>query len=156
MVQILLRAARPEEADLLGELALRSKAHWGYDQDFLNQCRQELTFQPEEIAARRIVVAESYGQVVGFYSVDGDAPEGELGNMWVDPGSIGTGVGRRLWEHAIDSARRAGFTLLRIEAEPSAEGFYLAMGAYRIGETASGSIAGRRLPLLQHKLDEGG
>jgi hypothetical protein len=30
------------------------------------------------------------------------------------------------------------------------------MGAYRIGETVSGSISGRMLPLLQYKLDDGG
>ena len=30
-----LRPARPEEAGLLSDLALRSKAHWGYPPDFL-------------------------------------------------------------------------------------------------------------------------
>jgi len=36
-----------------------------------------------------------------------------------------------------------------IDADPNAEGFYLKMGAERVGESPSGSIPGRMLPLLQ-------
>jgi GNAT superfamily N-acetyltransferase len=114
----------------------------------------DLTFRPDEIDARRIVVAESAGRVLGFYSLDGEPPTGELGNMWVEPDSIGTGMGRRLWHHAIQTARTAGFTMLRIGAEPFAEGFYVAMGAERVGETPSGSIPGRMLPLLEVRLTQ--
>jgi GNAT superfamily N-acetyltransferase len=152
MTEIAFRPALANEAAMLGELALRSKASWGYDQDFIEACRAELAFRPEEVAARRIVVAESPAGVLGFYSVDGRPPEGELGNMWVVPESIGTGIGRRLWRHAIDTARAAGFTALRIESEPHAEGFYRAMGAHRVGEAPSGSIPGRTLPLMLIRL----
>jgi ribosomal protein S18 acetylase RimI-like enzyme len=148
VADVVLRPARADEAALLGELALRAKGYWGYDEDFLEKCRAELSLLPEEVRARRITVAVSPEQVLGFYSVDGQPPHGELGNLWVVPESIGTGLGRRLWQHAVDSARAAGFTALRIEAEPHAEGFYRAMGARRVGETASGSIAGRTLPLM--------
>jgi GNAT superfamily N-acetyltransferase len=148
VVSAVLRAARPDEAGVLSELALRSKAYWGYDQDFLDACRAELTFRPDDVSARRMVVAESAGQVLGFYSLDGQPPQGELGNLWLDPVSIGAGLGRRLWQHALEVARGSGFTQLRIEADPYAEGFYLAMGAQPAGSTPSGSIAGRTLPLL--------
>ena len=50
--------------------------------------------------------------------------------------------------HAIATARASGARTLRIEADPYAEPFYQAMGAMRIGETPSGSIPGRMLPLL--------
>jgi GNAT superfamily N-acetyltransferase len=152
VTNIQLRAARTDEADLLGDLALRSKGHWGYDRSFLDACRTELSFRPDELGARRVVVAESAGQVLGFYSLDGEPPSGELGNMWIEPHSIGTGVGRRLWDHAIQTAQTAGFTMLRIGADPFAEGFYLAMGAERVGETPSSSIPGRILPLLEVRL----
>ncbi|MEN3356044.1 MAG: hypothetical protein V7637_26 [Mycobacteriales bacterium] len=49
---------------------------------------------------------------------------------------------------ALEAARGAGFTVLRIEADPHAEGFYLAMGAQPAGATRSGSITGRTLPLF--------
>jgi GNAT superfamily N-acetyltransferase len=143
-----LRDARPDEAPALSALAQRSKAHWGYSEEFLEACRAELTFTAAGLAGRRAVVAESAGRMLGFYTLDGDPPEGELGNLWVDPAHIGTGVGRRLWAHAVDTARATGFRTLRIDADPHAEGFYLAMGAQRIGAVPSGSVPGRELPLL--------
>jgi GNAT superfamily N-acetyltransferase len=156
VTEIRLRAARPGEAALLTELALRSKGYWGYDQAFLDSCRPELTIRPEEVAARCIVVAEAAGRILGFYSVDGRPPAGELGNMWVEPAWIGTGVGRRLWQHAMTTARKAGFVTLRIGADPGAEGFYRAMGAQRIGEEPSASIPGRMLPLLRVQVPQAG
>jgi GNAT superfamily N-acetyltransferase len=148
VAEIRIRPAEPEEAGVLSALALRSKGHWGYDRAFLDACRTELTFRPEHLRA----VAESAGEILGFYSLDGEPPSGELGNLWVEPDSIGSGVGRRLWYHAMHTARMAGFTSLRIEADPFAEGFYLAMGAERVGETPSGSIPGRVLPLLRVRI----
>jgi GNAT superfamily N-acetyltransferase len=148
MTGIVLRAAKPAEALLLGEIALRAKGYWGYDKEFLEACRAELTFTAQDIRDRHFVVAESAGTVIGFYSLEGQPPEGELGNMWLEPTAIGIGLGRKLWTHAIRTAEAAGFHQLRIEAEPKAEGFYLAMGAERTGETPSGSIPGRVLPLM--------
>ncbi|MDQ1041967.1 GNAT superfamily N-acetyltransferase [Streptomyces sp. V4I2] len=151
-----IRAARPEEATALSELALRSKGHWGYDEDFLARCREELTLQPEEVEQRRTAVAEHQGQVIGFVTVQGDPPDGELGMLFVDPPAIGGGVGRLLFEHALAVARAQGFTRLEIGADPYAEPFYRAMGATRLGTVPSGSIPGRKLPLMTIDPGHGG
>ncbi len=154
MDAIVFRAARGDEADLLTALALRSKGYWGYDQEFLDACRAELTFRAEDVVTRRIVVAHSPSGIVGFYSIDGEPPNGELGNLWVIPERIGSGLGRRLWHHAVASAREAGYTSLHIEADPNAAGFYEAMGADRAGEVPSGSVADRTLPLLVFQITQ--
>lgn len=151
---MLLRAALPDDAEALGELAFRSKAYWGYDEAFMAACRDELTIAPDEVAARRTTVAERDGTVVGFATLDGEPPEGELGMLFVDPAGIGTGVGRLLFEHMADMARRLGFARLTIDADPNAEPFYRAMGAERVGSVPSGSIPGRTLPLLALPLGE--
>lgn len=144
-----VRRGRPEDAAALTGLALRSKAHWGYDEEFLTACREELAVRPAEIEARRASVAQEDGRVLGFTTLDGDPPEGALGMMFVEPDTIGRGVGRLLFEHTMEQARRLGFARLTIDADPNAEPFYTAMGAVRIGVTASGSIPGRELPLLE-------
>ncbi len=149
---IQIRPAYAYEAAQLGDLALRSKAHWGYDDAFLEACRADLTFEPGEVVPSRIHVAEQAGRILGFYSLDGTPPDGEIGNLWVEPAAIGTGLGRRLWEHVTAEAAAHGFTELRIDADPHAEGFYRAMGAVRVGETPSGSIPGRMLPLMTVRL----
>ncbi|KPL34970.1 GCN5 family acetyltransferase [Streptomyces anulatus] len=144
-----IRAGEAAEAAALTELALRSKGHWEYDAEFLAACREELTVRPADVAARRTAVAEEDGLILGFTTLDGEPPRGALGMMFVEPDAIGRGVGRRLFAHTMDEARRLGFTRLTIDADPNAEPFYRAMGAVRIGATPSGSIPGRELPLLE-------
>jgi N-acetylglutamate synthase-like GNAT family acetyltransferase len=146
---VVLRPARPTEAAALSALAMRSKAHWGYSAEYLALIEPVLTYTEEAIANGRFTVAEVDGQVAGFVTVDGSPPDGELGNLFIDPDAIGSGVGRRLWTHAVESATAGGFRSLHIEADPNAEGFYLRMGAERVGETPSTAIAGRMLPLLK-------
>jgi N-acetylglutamate synthase-like GNAT family acetyltransferase len=146
---VTLRRARPDEAGVLTDLVLAAKAHWGYDEAFMESVRDELTFSPDDVAARHVVVAELDGVVVGCYSLGGAPPLGELEDMWVSPDRIGTGLGRILWQDAMATAAAAGFEHLDIDADPFAEGFYLRMGAERIGETPSGSMPGRMLPRLR-------
>lgn len=152
---MLIRAARTDEAGALSELALRSKAHWGYSDAFIAACREELRLHPGEVERRRTTVAERDGRVAGFVTLDGEPPEGELGMLFVDPPDIGQGVGRLLVSHTLDTARRLGFTRLTLASDPNAELFYRAMGAERIGWVPSGSIPGRELPLMMVDLEEG-
>lgn len=143
-----LRPARPDEAAAISALALRSKGHWGYDEEFLAACADELTIPPDEVGARRTTVAELDGTIVGHYTIDGDPPVAELGQLFVEPGHIGRGIGRALWTHAVGRARAEGIHTLTIDADPFAEAFYLAMGATRTGSVPSGSFPGRLLPRL--------
>lgn len=142
----LIRQAEPGEADTLSALAMRSKAHWGYAGDFLEGVRAILTFSEADLAASPVYVLEAASEPVGMYRLTGSPPEGELEDLWLDPRVIGIGAGRRLFDHAMATARELGFHSLRIESDPNAEGFYRAMGATRIGERRSES--GRTLPLL--------
>ncbi|HWJ10664.1 MAG TPA: GNAT family N-acetyltransferase [Nocardioides sp.] len=143
-----LRLARPGEAAALSALALRSKAHWGYDAAFLDACREELTLRDDELAARRALVVELDGEVAGFSTLEGDPPDGELGMLFVEPAAIGRGLGGALLGALVEQARGLGFTRVTIDADPHAEAFYLAHGAVRVGEVASGSVPGRVLPRL--------
>jgi GNAT superfamily N-acetyltransferase len=144
-----IRRASPEEAGDLSALALRSKAFWGYDEAFLARCRAELTVDRDQIPALRAHVAEEGGAPLGFFTVSGSPPDGELVHLYVAPEAIGRGIGTALLRAARDVARREGFKTLEIHADPNAEPFYLRHGAFRVGEIASASIAGRVLPLLR-------
>jgi GNAT superfamily N-acetyltransferase len=148
---IALRPARPEEASLISELALRSKGHWGYDAAFLDACRAELTWTAEQCASGEVVVAERDGTVVGFYALSSGSG-GELDACFVDPPAIGSGVGGVLLRDALAAARRRGWATLALDADPGAEGFYLRHGARRVGESPSGSVPGRVLPRLAFDL----
>ncbi|MBZ9599951.1 GNAT family N-acetyltransferase [Streptomyces yangpuensis] len=125
-----VRAARAAEAEALTGLVMRSKAHWGYDAGFLAACAAELRIRPDEVTARRIVVAEDpqHG-VLGVASLEGAAPLATLGLLFVEPAAIGQGVGRLLYREVLRRAVEQGVRRLVIDADPHAAGFYRAMGA---------------------------
>ncbi|MGD0380064.1 MAG: GNAT family N-acetyltransferase [Acidimicrobiales bacterium] len=148
---MVLRRARVEEIEDLTRLALRSKAHWGYDAQFIEACRDELTVRPEDLITHRLTVAvdETTHRLLGFYGLVGtDSDDAELSTLFVEPEVIGTGVGALLFDDAVRAARDAGFSRFRIEADPFAAGFYEHVGAEAFGTTASHSIADRELPLF--------
>jgi GNAT superfamily N-acetyltransferase len=145
---VVIRRVRPGEAKRLSELAMRSKAHWGYDEQFLERVRPILTFTEDDVLNwPTYVMATKRDEPAGMYRITGAPPQGELEDLWLDPPFIGRGLGRLLLEHALETAAELGFESLVIEGEPNAEGFYLAMGAIRIGGRRSPS--GRTLPLLR-------
>lgn len=151
-----IRAARPEEAETLSDLALRSKAHWQYDAPFIEACRAELTISARDIEDALVVVLEAGGRPGGFYLLrESDRPAtADLDFFYIEPALIGAGYGRRLWNHLLETAAARGYRRVTIDSDPHAEGFYRAMGARRVGEVASGSIPGRTLPLLQFDLED--
>ena len=148
-----IRRARRAEAGALSALALRSKAHWGYDADFLAACRDELTITAEDIATSTVYVLDGDISPLGFYRLllqdDGVA---KLDALFVEPTAMGQGVGGRLWQHAVTTARKLGCSELVWQSDPEAEGFYLAMGAQRAGESESTVFPGRMLPLMRFRL----
>jgi GNAT superfamily N-acetyltransferase len=150
---VVIRAARLDERDALVHLMWRSKAHWGYDDDFLAACRVVLDVSPDAIAAGRVLAAERAGVVVGVAAVTGSAVAAELDVCFVDPPAIGTGVGRALVDASCALARVLGAQSLRVESDPNAETFYATMGAVRVGDVASGVDPNRRLPVLRFDLD---
>jgi GNAT superfamily N-acetyltransferase len=147
-IPLLVRAAAVHEAPELTELSLRSKAHWGYDAEFMSAAREELTVQEDDIRTAIVVVAESRGRLVGFYALALDQGSPELTAMFVEPELIGQGVGRALMRHALDTASQSGVDSLLIESDPNAEAFYRSQGAVPIGQRRSRST-GRVLPLLR-------
>ena len=146
---ITLRPARAADSAALSNLAMASKAYWGYDDAFLEMCREELTITPSRIDREAMVVAEQDGWIVGFYAYAvRDSEIAEVMDVFVDPGLVGAGLGRQLFKHMCDSARSAGLKRLEIDADPHARAFYERMGAVHVGEAASVSIPGRMLPQL--------
>ncbi len=146
-----IRRARSDEAAALSELALRSKAHWGYDAAFLAACRDDLTLSPEDIVTSAVYIQDGSDRPAGYYRLllqdDGVA---ELDALFVEPAAMGSGVGRRLWQHAVAHAASLGCAEIVMQSDPHAVGFYEAMGAHRSGESESTVTPGRMLPVMRY------
>jgi GNAT superfamily N-acetyltransferase len=153
-MNVTIRPAAASEADTLTALALAGKRHWGYPESWLDAWRGLLTITPEYLTANVVHCAEDgAGRVVGFYALERDGASFRLDNLFLAPSAIGNGLGRQLFEHAVQEARALGAAELLIEADPNAEGFYRHMGAQRIGETVSRVTGSERIvPQLRYVL----
>jgi GNAT superfamily N-acetyltransferase len=148
---IAVRAAHAGEAAALTALCVRSKAHWGYDAEFMRSSQASLTVSDADIASGRVLVAERKGVLFGVARVE---PDGELGLMFVDPGAMSRGAGRVLFDAAVALARRLGARRMAILSDPNAAPFYERMGARLVGQAPSDAIPGRTLPLYEYDLTQ--
>jgi GNAT superfamily N-acetyltransferase len=147
-----IRRAHSSEGDRLADLAVAAKSHWGYSDDFLERARRSLNVPAEAIDAGRVFVLEDeQGEMIGFFGFEGESPAGVLEWMFLRPGNIGRGLGRRMWVEALERARGLGFEELLIESDRYAEAFYAHMGATRVGESRS-PVDGAPLPLFRIEL----
>jgi GNAT superfamily N-acetyltransferase len=152
-VRYRVRSARPDEAQALTALCLRSKAHWGYDADFM--CKVEasgvLAVTESLIRDAWVNVAEDdQRRVLGVVAVR--ALEDGAFDLWllfVDPFAMRNGVGRELFGAAVRHAARRGGKRLAILSDPFAAPFYERLGARKIRDAPSDAIPGRLLPLFE-------
>jgi GNAT superfamily N-acetyltransferase len=130
----IIRRAIPDEVSYLNELTERSVLSWGYEPEFLNWEPEAIRVTREFIADSPVFVLEEAGRIVGYYGLLGEPPEMALDKLFVEPDRIGTGCGKRLWRHAVATARELGSCVLTLASDPNAAPFYRAMGAEWVGE----------------------
>lgn len=152
---ILVRAARTNDASVLSDVAFRSKAYWGYSDEFMEACREELTVPEAKLNDPVFThyVGEISGNTAGYYAIEKITSQHvDLHALFIDPDYIGQGCGRCLMHHAMEQARTMGAAKMSVQSDPQAAAFYLAMGAVKVGESESGSVPGRYLPEMELSL----
>jgi GNAT superfamily N-acetyltransferase len=147
-----IRRAKPEEAAALTEIAFAAKRHWGYPEEWIQSWKNILTIRPEFIASHETYTAWMEGQAVGFYGLVRGLDRTLVEHLWVLPKAMGQGVGRTLFNHAIERTKALGLETIEIESDPHAEKFYEKMGARRI-DTKITELEGqhRYLPVLLYE-----
>ena len=147
-----IRPAAVAELAALSALCFRSKAVWGYDHDFMEACRKELTIEPSDLRSTSVAVAEQDDKIVGVAQIRVFGSEADLLKLFVEPTTMRGGVGKDLFVWAADQATSSGASRLVIDADPDAAPFYRRMGAQDCGLAPSASIPGRMLPKLVKEL----
>lgn len=111
----------------------------------------------------RAWVADAGGAALGYLTTSPAKDEwmpppegaGEVTNLYLEPVAIGTGVGRRLYEHAVADLRERGFNPLVIWAfrdNQRARRFYERMGLAVDAET-DWVLGGVPCPIVRFRLD---
>jgi GNAT superfamily N-acetyltransferase len=133
---------------------VRSKAHWGYDAEFMRLSWRSLQIDPTAITEGRVCVAvDENDQPLGVVDCAFLGDDVDLMHLFVEPGVLGRGIGRALFAIAVEWARAQQRRTLLIASDPNAVGFYRRLGAVDAGWVPSEAIPGRVLPLLEYAVD---
>jgi len=144
----------PSDTTVLTEIALESKAHWGYTTAQLNSWREDLTIHPEILESWRGSKFMSEHEIAGFYLLNRvNARTCYLEFLFVKPKFIGKNIGKQLIEHAIISCSTNSCEVLNVLSDPNAESFYAKHG-FKTLSLKESSIPGRFLPKMELEFPE--
>ncbi len=148
--ELTLQRARPEHASALTTIAVAAKRHWGYPERWIELWSPALTVTPDYVSENETWLAALDEEPAAFYALREEEGRVWLDHLWVKPEAMGQGLGAFLFRHAMRRCRRRGATVLCIESDPNAQGFYEKMGARKVGEHR-GEVDGlpRILPVLE-------
>jgi GNAT superfamily N-acetyltransferase len=166
-----IREAVPKDARAIAEIHVRSwqAAYRGQlTDDYLDgltvddRLEQHRRSLEEPRAGWKTWVADDEGSPVGFAvtgpSEDADAGErtAELYAIYLDPEQVGTGLGRRLFEHAVEDLRSRGFdtvTLWVLETNEGARRFYEVAGWKHDGTVTSERVDCEMRPTVRYRVE---
>ena len=142
--------AQPEHTDMLTKITIAAKRYWNYPEPWIQIWLPLLTITPEHISENDVWLKMVDGKPIAYYALKYDEHELWLDNLWVLPEHMGKGIGKELFNHALERSRERGASVLKIEADPNAQPFYEHMGARKISEHHS-EIDGhpRILPIME-------
>src|SRR5439155_20701258 len=113
----------PDEATLLRQLTINSKAYCGYDLGYIERWIANGDFSPTGLADKNAFVAEADGEAVGWAALIARDDLCWLDDMWVEPEWIGRGIGTLLFRHALKLTVALGAQRLEWQAETNAVSF---------------------------------
>ena len=149
---MILKASK-EDAEILTEIALTSKAYWGYSQEQINSWKEDLTVTEEMFDRGYIFKFMDEKTLAGFGILNLQNNDGTstLEFLFVRPAYIGKRIGVRLLQHALNFAASKGKKVINLEADPFAESFYAKHGFQVIGKSKS-AVPNRFLPIMEKEL----
>jgi ribosomal protein S18 acetylase RimI-like enzyme len=138
-VVALIRDAKPDEASVLEALHRRASDVW-------EEHRAQLAAHPDAIGpphqaiadGRVRVAVDAAGRTLGFSVVQPVAhARCELDDLFVEPDSMGLGVGRMLVDDVASRAAATGARHVDVIANPNALAFYERLGFQVTGQAAT-------------------
>ena len=142
------------DAKKLTDIALKSKAFWGYSDALIESWRNDLTITFKMISNCAIFKFLVDDTIAGFYVLNPPKEKTvELEMLFVLPQFIGKGIGKMLLLHSFEKAKLQEVKSITLLADPNAVPFYSSQGFYEIDKKES-SIIGRFLPVMQKDLEQ--
>ena len=165
-MDIKIRKANPQDEQVIREI---SEAAWlvAYSHIFgrdeilkkFEARKADTEYQAQQIDeflhTNKHFVAEQNGTVVGFVSVSDEAEYFEITRLYVNPNFHRNGVGKKLFEYALQIGRRKNFKTMIVEALKENHigcGFYTKQGG-KIIKTWSKEVCGTTAEMVAFEYD---
>tara|TARA_R110002072_G_scaffold222619_2_gene379694 strand:- start:299 stop:757 length:459 start_codon:yes stop_codon:yes gene_type:complete len=143
-----------EDAEVLTEIAVKSKAYWGYENDQVESWREDLTVTPKMFDESNIYKYIVDNQIGGFYILErANIRTSFLNFLFVSPDYIKQGIGHQLLQHAVAYCKDGGSAILNVLSDPNAASFYAKYG-FEVIDQRESSIPGRFLPEMELEFPE--
>lgn len=150
---MLFRLAIVKDLVILNNLMHLSKGHWGYDEAFMAKFMKNFSLTQSTLLEKRTFIASFHEKDIGFYNfIHNNDGQTELENFFIHPDFMGKGMGRTMWIHCLETARKEGASSFVIWADPHADGFYTTMGCTKIGKRPSIMMPNRFPSLFRYDL----
>jgi ribosomal protein S18 acetylase RimI-like enzyme len=144
-----VRDAQPDDASALAALQRRSSDVWEEYRGLLAANPDAIEPPHQAIVEGRVRVAvDASRRRLGFSVVrPQEGGRCELDDLFVEPDSMGRGVGRRLVDDAAARSAAAGASFIDVISNPNAVGFYERLGFHMTGEVPTRFGRGVRMTL---------
>jgi len=144
--------ANPEDDKILTEITKKSKAHWGYSDEQMEEWSQDLTISKDYIKKSEVYKLSLNDKIIAYYSYfNVNENTVKLDNLFVVPEEMGIGYGKMLMNDCINKTKKEKTAKIILEADPNAEKFYEGFGFLKISQIET-SIKNRFLPVMELKL----
>jgi GNAT superfamily N-acetyltransferase len=162
--KIIIRAATPDDQESLSELLAASYAELkgSYDPHGFDAALPLMSrANPKLLASGTYYIAAIDGAAAGCggWTIEkpgtGEIVEavGHIRHFATHPAYLRRGVARRLLEHCLEEARRAGIRTMMSQSTLPAEAFYASVGFHRVGAIQVEMGQGLILPAIGMRLD---
>lgn len=146
--------ADKNDANQLTQIALKSKAFWGYSDAQIESWREDLTITPKMFEDWNIYKYSIDNEIAGFYILNrANIRTSFLEFLFVAPKFIKKGIGTKLLNHAKEYCVDGSSAILNVLSDPNAESFYAKHGFKVIAKRES-SVKGRFLPEMEFEIIE--
>jgi GNAT superfamily N-acetyltransferase len=129
--------AENSDIDLLNDIAIRSKAWWGYDDHLMKQFAENSLISGELVDGTTVIKVCMEDRIIGWYMYKPDEVGVELTDFWMSPEYIGKGYGGKMFQNLKERVMQDDYYSIVFDADPNAAPFYEHMGCRIIGQALS-------------------
>ena len=131
----------------LNDISYKAKSHWGYPAEWIDAWRDKLLLRENDFTDQQIFKLIIENEIVGFCAISEDEDKYEVEHLWILPGQMGKGHGRKLLEKCLEISVLQPKPI-KVIADPNAEDFYKKLGFETI-DIVESYPRGRFIPVME-------